>query len=77
MDNMQATATSMQFEVRFESLFNAGRGLAFPCNEAGLVPIDVLSERGRCNYFFARAMTGREYATPRVFPCLPECRYTR
>ena len=59
-------ATSLPFEVWFESLFNSGRGLAFPCDEAGLVDINSLSERGRSNYLFARSMLGREYAMPRV-----------
>ena len=30
--------------------------------------LDSLSERGRCNYLFARAMVGREFATPSVRP---------
>ena len=59
-------ASSSTFEIWFASLFNEGRGLVFPCDEAGHVQIDTLSERGRSNYFFARAMLGREYATPRV-----------
>lgn len=58
-----------QFEVWFESLFGNGRSLAFPCNEEGQVDINALSERRRSNYFFARAMLGREYAAPRVIPC--------
>ena len=62
-------ATSLRFEVWFESLFNDGRGLVFPCDESGHVDMDSLTERGRSNYFFARAMLGREYATPRVVPC--------
>jgi hypothetical protein len=61
-----SVAASLSFEVWFESLFNNGRGLAFPCDEAGHVDINSLSERGRSNYFFARTMLGREYATPRV-----------
>ena len=59
-------ASSSPFEVWFASLFNEGRGLIFPCDEDGHVQIDALSDRGRSNYFFARAMLGREYATPRV-----------
>ena len=55
-----------QFEVRFPSLFQEGRGFAFPCDPAGRVDLDALSERGRCNYLFARAMVGREFATPSV-----------
>jgi hypothetical protein len=54
------------FELRFESLFNPGRGLVFPCDERGQVELDSLSERSRQNYFYARAVVGREYATPAV-----------
>ena len=54
------------WELRFESLFQQGRGLAFPCDERGQVELDTLSERARRNYFYARAVVGREYATPAV-----------
>lgn len=54
------------FALRFESLFNPGRGLVFPCDERGQVELDSLSERSRQNYFYARAVVGREYATPAV-----------
>ena len=57
---------SAQFQIRFQSLFNEGRGLAVPCDVAGQVDLDALSERGRNNYLFARAMVGREFATPNV-----------
>jgi hypothetical protein len=60
------TTQDRRFEIRFESLFNSGRGLSFPCDAGGRVDIDTLSEHGRHNYFFARAMMGREYATPQV-----------
>lgn len=69
MDITLDAAPASHFEIWFESLFDNGRGLAFPCDQAGHVDIDALSERGRSNYFFARAMLGREYATPRVVPC--------
>lgn len=55
------------YELRFESLFQAGRGLAFPCDAHGGVRLDALSERARQNYLFARAVVGREYATPTVW----------
>jgi hypothetical protein len=64
-----SVARALHFEVWFESLFNSGRGLVFPCDEAGYVDINSLSERGRSNYFFARTMLGREFATPRVLRC--------
>jgi hypothetical protein len=57
---------SARFEVRFQSLFNEGRGMAFPCDASGRVDIDALSERGRHNYLFARAMVGREFTVPSV-----------
>jgi hypothetical protein len=42
------------------------RGLAFPCDASGQVNLDALSDRGRNNYLFARAMVGREFSTPDV-----------
>lgn len=57
------------YELRFESLFQAGRGLAFPCDAQGGVRLDALSERARQNYLFARAVVGREYASPVVLRC--------
>lgn len=59
------------FEVRFASLFNPGRGFAFPCDDQGLVDLDALSEQARNNYFYARAMIGRENELPRVCPRAP------
>lgn len=58
------------FELRFESLFDAGRALVFPCDRHGQVRIDSLSERARNNYFYARAVVGREFATPAVQPSM-------
>jgi hypothetical protein len=56
------------YEIRFESLFDPGRALAFPCDAAGRVEMDALSERARMNYLFARAVVGRDYAAPAVVP---------
>jgi len=58
--------TVPKFELRFESLFNPGRAMAFPCDERGCVELDSLTERARKNYFYARAVVGREFATPAV-----------
>lgn len=52
-----------RFEIRFRSLFREGRGFAFPCDPAGRVNLESLSERG---YLFARAMVGREFEAPSV-----------
>ncbi len=54
------------FELRFQSLFDSGRGYAFPCDPAGLVDLDQLSDRARDNYLYARAAVGRELAMPAV-----------
>jgi hypothetical protein len=57
-----------RFLLRFQSLFDSGRGFAFPCDPEGQVDIDRLSERARVNYLYARAMVGRELAMPEVEP---------
>ena len=54
------------FEVHFESLHRPGKGMAFPCDEEGMVDLDTLPQRARSNYLFARAMVGREYTYPVV-----------
>jgi hypothetical protein len=58
------------FELRFDSLFVSGRGYAFPCDPEGHVDLDGMSEKARNNYFYARAMVGRELSTPAVVPAL-------
>ena len=58
-----------QFELRFQSLFQAGKALAFPCDARGDVLLDTLSAKARENYLFARAVVGHEYANPVVRPC--------
>ena len=54
------------FELRFTSLIDASRTLAFPCDAAGRVDLDALSESRRSNYFYARTVVGREFARPAV-----------
>ena len=56
------------YEIRFQSLFHEGRALSFPCDAQGQVTLDLLSERARDNYLYARAVVGREYAYPMVRP---------
>lgn len=65
------TPRSLGFEVRFRSLFDEGRALAFPCDAEGHVPMDELSERARCNYLYARAVVGREFFVPEIGPVNP------
>jgi hypothetical protein len=63
--NNQAAA---EFELRFRSLFDEGRGYSFPCDAAGHVDIDALSDGARNNYFFAHTVIGRDVAMPAVLP---------
>ncbi len=56
------------FQLRFQSLFNAGRGYAFPCDAAGHVDMDALGERARNSYLYARTVVGREFSLPTVQP---------
>ena len=56
------------YEIRFESLFDAGRALTFPCDAQGQVDVLAMSERARFNYVRALALVGREFATPAVVP---------
>lgn len=66
--NCHAATLRSGFELRFRSLFDEGRGLAFPCDSQGRVDLDGLSERARNNYLFARSVIGRDYAHPAVQP---------
>ncbi len=69
MNTSSSSSTLRRFELRFQSLFDAGRAFAFPCDRDGRVDLDALSERARHNYFFARGVVGRDLATPAVRAC--------
>jgi hypothetical protein len=56
------------FRLCFRSLFDSGRGYAFPCDGNGVVDLNALSESARNNYLYARAMIGRELTAPAVEP---------
>ena len=62
----QAATSAEDYELRFESLFQAGRGYAFPCDAHGSVDLDAMTESARANYLAARALVGREYGCPVV-----------
>lgn len=55
-------------ELRFRSLFDEGRGYAFPCDATGFVDLDALSERARNSYFYVRTLVGRDFSVPHVEP---------
>lgn len=54
------------FVLRFPSLFDDGRGFAFPCDARGEVDLDSLSPRARHNYLAARNAVGRDFGFPAV-----------
>ena len=60
------TSHAASYHLRFQSLFREGRDCAFPCNASGHVDMDTLSDQARNNYFYARTVIGREFATPAV-----------
>ncbi len=66
---VSATVSAAQrgsHELCFASLYHPGRGVVVPCDEAGHVDLDALTERLRNAYLGARAMVGREYLYPTV-----------
>lgn len=62
----QQASEHSSFQLRFQSLFDAARALAFPCNAHGHVDMDALSLQALNNYLYARAFVGREFFTPQV-----------
>jgi len=69
--NTQANSTHQGgYVLRFESLFDGGRALAFACDAGGHVDLDALSERAKLNYLYARTVIGRDFAMPRIEPTL-------
>ena len=58
-------------ELCFVALEDGHEGYAFPCDPAGHVNLDRLTERERIDYLYARAVVGREVAPPSVIPRRP------
>ena len=54
------------YELRFAGLSNRRHDYRFPCDEMGRVDIDELTDRDRTNYFYARAVVGKELSAPIV-----------
>jgi hypothetical protein len=65
MFESSTSSKSSAFQLCFRSL-RSGSDFAFPCDAEGHVDLDNMSERTRNNYFYARAMMGREVAYPAV-----------
>jgi hypothetical protein len=60
------TVAPTEFHLCFRSLFQIGRGFAFPCDAEGHVDTQHLSPRACDNYLRAWAMVGRELQVPAV-----------
>ena len=58
--------TAPRYQIRFESIVEAGSALSFPCDAQGHVQLDALSDSARQQYLYARAVVGRAYAAPIV-----------
>lgn len=58
--------TVCAYELRFAPLHDQARAYSFPCDAAGQVCLDRLTERELANYLFARAVVGRELLQPAV-----------
>ena len=54
------------YQLNFLSLFGGRCSFVFPCDEAGRVDLDAMSDRQRNSYLYARALIGRELAFPVV-----------
>ena len=63
---MQTSSHQLRYELRFCSLYRPGRGYTFPCDAAGRVDMDALSDGERDSYLYARALIGSELAMPAV-----------
>jgi hypothetical protein len=63
---MNTSSHQPHYELRFRSLFRPGRGYTFPCDAAGRVDLDALSDGERDSYLYARALIGSELAFPAV-----------
>lgn len=66
MQDISSANLNARYELRFKSLFDEGRAYSFPCDVAGRVDMDSMSERARTNYLYARAVVGREFSVPAV-----------
>ena len=63
---MNTSSQPPRYELRFRSLYRPGRGYTFPCDAAGRVDMDALSEGERDSYLYARALIGGELSFPAV-----------
>jgi len=61
-----AAPTSAHFELRFQPLCEGVPPFAFPCDAAGHVDMDALTDATREKYLYARTVVGRVFQRPAV-----------
>jgi hypothetical protein len=66
MNAMSIAVENSRDELRFGSLFNAGRAFAFPCDAAGRVDWAGLTDPARRSCRLVCASVGREVSLPEV-----------
>ena len=66
MDASMASSRRPGYELRFACLQDSRRGYTFPCDAAGRVDMDALTERARNTSLYARAVVGKEFSRPTV-----------
>lgn len=64
--SFEANGDRAAFQLRFRSFVGEASEFTCPCDAAGHVVMDEMSERARTGYLFARAMVGRLYAPPEI-----------
>lgn len=63
--SQQASAPA-RYELCFHDLSDKACVFRFPCDAAGRVDLDSLTERARQDYHFARMVIGRVFRSPDV-----------
>jgi len=61
-----AEGASPSYELCFRSVTEPGRAVSFPCDAAGRVDLDALTEQARRDYLFARTVVGHLFDRPAV-----------
>jgi hypothetical protein len=54
------------YQLWFHSLVDSASTLSFPCDAAGRVDMDALSDKARDDYLYARTVVGRVFRPPAV-----------
>lgn len=63
MSNLQCLEEH-RFVLRYRSLNEADPSFVFPCDAFGRVDMDLLTDRERADYFYARVVVGNALSSP-------------